>query len=78
VGDGYIVSLFGKPPVEGCDAGGGLHGHLLHVVGSEEVGDFFVGHSLLGDDLSVWAEDRGIGGFLVDVKPTNSGAHALA
>jgi len=71
MGDGDLVSLLGQPSVEGCDAGGGFHGHLLHAVGFEEVGDFFVGHSLLGDDLAVWAEDGCVGGFLVDVQSTN-------
>ena len=61
VGDGEIASLFYQLPVEGCHTCGGLHGHLLHIAGSEEVGYFLIGHSPLVDDLAVRAEDCRIG-----------------
>jgi hypothetical protein len=78
VADCDVVSLLGEPPVEGCDACGGLHRHSFHPVGFEEGGYLLVGHSPLGQLLSVWSQDCGVCVFLVDIQSRNNSAHRMA
>jgi len=57
VSDVDLVPLLREAAVEGRDAGGRLHGHMLHRVGLEEGGDLLVPHLSLGHDASIRAQN---------------------
>jgi hypothetical protein len=74
----FFLHFGARVVVEGCDAGGGLHGHPLHPVWFEECKYLLIGHFILGQFLSVWSHDGGLGVFLVDTRSRNNCAHRMA
>jgi len=48
------------------------------VLSFKEVGDLLVGHSSLGQFLSVWSQDGCVGVFLVDIQSRDNDVHGMA